>query len=137
VFQSSTDHTTLAAPLHRQPGYVQKQGLAVAVAAVRRLDKKVFQIQAGTAAESLSADQFLQPGRIAQVGIDAGWPILQAVSSLVGFTAVINPGIWRQLAVLLAAFLVVVGSFFVLAIQLFARDLRQSSSALGSDSDRC
>jgi type IV secretion system protein TrbL len=71
------------------------------------------------AGSALSADQFLQPGRIAQVGIDAGWPILQAVSSLVGFTAVINPGIWLQLAVLLVAFLIVVGSFFVLAIQLF------------------
>ena len=71
------------------------------------------------AGSGLSADQFLQPGRIAQVGIDAGWPILQAVSSLVGFTAVINPGIWLQLAVLLVAFLIVVGSFFVLAIQLF------------------
>src|SRR5215467_1599729 len=71
------------------------------------------------AGSGLSADQFLQPGRIAQVGIDAGWPILQAVSSLSGFTAVINPGIWLQLAVLLIAFLIVVGSFFVLAIQLF------------------
>ena len=71
------------------------------------------------AGSGLSADQFLQPGRIAQVGIDAGWPILQAASSLVGFTAVINPGIWLQLAVLLVAFLIVVGSFFVLAIQLF------------------
>jgi type IV secretion system protein TrbL len=71
------------------------------------------------AGSGLSADQFLQPGRIAQIGIDAGWPILQAVSSLVGFTAVINPGIWLQLAVLLVAFLIVVGSFFVLAIQLF------------------
>src|SRR5215831_17252387 len=71
------------------------------------------------AGSGLSADQFLQPGRIAQVGIDAGWPILQAVSSLVGFTAVINPGIWLQLAVLLVAFVIVVGSFFVLAIQLF------------------
>ena len=71
------------------------------------------------AGSGLSADQFLQPGRIAQVGIDAGWPILQAVSSLVGFTSIINPGIWLQLAVLLVAFLIVVGSFFVLAIQLF------------------
>jgi TrbL/VirB6 plasmid conjugal transfer protein len=71
------------------------------------------------AGSGLSADQFLQPGRIAQVGIDAGWPILQAVSSLVGFTAIINPEIWLQLAVLLVALVVVVGSFFVLAIQLF------------------
>jgi type IV secretion system protein TrbL len=71
------------------------------------------------AGSGLVADQFLQPGRIAQVGIDAGWPILQAVSSLVGFTSIINPGIRLQLAVLLAALVVVVSSFFVLAIQLF------------------
>jgi type IV secretion system protein TrbL len=71
------------------------------------------------AGSGLSADQFLPPGRIAQVGIDAGWPILQAVSRLVGFTAIINPGIWLQLAALLVALVVVVGSFFVVAIQLF------------------
>jgi type IV secretion system protein TrbL len=71
------------------------------------------------AGSGLSADQFLQPGRITQVGIDVSWPILQAVSSLVGFTAIINPGTWLQLAMLLVALVVVVGSFFVLAIQLF------------------
>jgi type IV secretion system protein TrbL len=87
------------------------------------LAKVVFNSFSGlglkAAGSGLSADQFLQPARIAQVGIDAGWPILQAVSSLVGFTAIINPGIWLQLAVLLVALVVVVGSFFVLAIQLF------------------
>jgi type IV secretion system protein TrbL len=71
------------------------------------------------AGSTLSASQFLQPGRIAQVGIDAGLPILQSASSLVGFTAIINPMIWLEMAVLLAAFLIVLGSFFVLAIQLF------------------
>jgi type IV secretion system protein TrbL len=53
------------------------------------------------AGSSLSPDQFLQPGRIAQVGIDAGKPILQAASQLMGF--------W----------LVVVVAFFILAVQLF------------------
>jgi type IV secretion system protein TrbL len=71
------------------------------------------------AGSTLTAGQFLQPGRIAQVGIDAGWPILQAASSVVGFTAIFSPTIWLELAVLLIAFLIVVGSFFVLAIQLF------------------
>ncbi|HLK83747.1 MAG TPA: P-type conjugative transfer protein TrbL [Xanthobacteraceae bacterium] len=71
------------------------------------------------AGSTLTADQFLQPGRIAQVGIDAGWPILQAASSVVGFTAIFSPTIWLELAVLLIAFLIVLGSFFVLAIQLF------------------
>jgi type IV secretion system protein TrbL len=69
------------------------------------------------AGSGLSADQFLQPGRIAQVGIDAGWPILQAVNSF-GYSGFL-PTNWVQIAVLLIAFLVVLGSFFVLAIQLF------------------
>jgi type IV secretion system protein TrbL len=71
------------------------------------------------AGSGLTADQFLQPGRIAQVGIDAGWPILQAASSVVGFTAIFSPTAWVQLIVLLIAFVIVLGSFFVLAIQLF------------------
>src|SRR5262249_39201508 len=36
------------------------------------------------AGSSLTADQFLQPGRLAQVGIDAGRPILAAASQLLG-----------------------------------------------------
>jgi type IV secretion system protein TrbL len=71
------------------------------------------------AGSGLSSDQLLQPGRIAQVGIDAGLPILQAAGSLVGFTTIFTPTSWMELAVLYSAWLVVVGSFFVLAIQLF------------------
>jgi type IV secretion system protein TrbL len=37
------------------------------------------------AGSSLSADQFLQPGRLAQVGLDAGKPILDAASQLTGY----------------------------------------------------
>jgi type IV secretion system protein TrbL len=36
------------------------------------------------AAGSGSASDLLQPGRIAQVGIDAGWPLLEQASLLVG-----------------------------------------------------
>jgi type IV secretion system protein TrbL len=71
------------------------------------------------AGSTLSADQFLQPGRIAQVGIDAGRPILQAASSVVGFTSMLSLTSWAQLLVLYTAWLVVVGAFFVMAIQLF------------------
>src|SRR5215831_6964512 len=39
------------------------------------------------AGSSLTADQFLQPGRLAQVGIDAGRPILQAASGLLGYVS--------------------------------------------------
>jgi type IV secretion system protein TrbL len=65
----------------------------------------------------LSADQFLQPGRIAQVGIDAGKPILQAASQLMGFVAFFENFI--QISVLLIAWLVVLVAFFILAVQLF------------------
>jgi type IV secretion system protein TrbL len=71
------------------------------------------------AGSGLTPDQLLQPGRIAQVGFDAGLPILQAAGSLVGFTTIFTPTSWMELAVLYSAWLIVVGSFFVLAIQLF------------------
>jgi type IV secretion system protein TrbL len=71
------------------------------------------------AGSTLSASQFLQPGRIAQVGIDAGRPILQAAGNVVGFTAIFSPTAWVQLIVLVIAWVIVVGSFFVMAIQLF------------------
>src|SRR5215469_7387013 len=64
------------------------------------LAKLIFNSFAGlglkAAGSGLSADQFIQPGRIAQVGIEAGKPILQAASQLMGFV-----------------------SFFILAVQLF------------------
>jgi type IV secretion system protein TrbL len=69
------------------------------------------------AGSGLSADQFLQPGRIAQVGIDAGKPILQAASQLMGFVAFFENFI--QISVLLIAWLVVLVAFFILAVQLF------------------
>jgi type IV secretion system protein TrbL len=69
------------------------------------------------AGSSLSADQFLQPGRLAQVGIDAGKPILDAASQLMGYVSFFANFI--QIFVLLTAWLVVVVAFFILAIQLF------------------
>jgi type IV secretion system protein TrbL len=69
------------------------------------------------AGSSLTADQFLQPGRLAQVGIDAGRPILDAASQLTGYVSFFLNFV--QIFVLLGAWLIVVISFFVLAIQLF------------------
>jgi type IV secretion system protein TrbL len=69
------------------------------------------------AGSSLSADQFLQPGRLAQVGIDAGKPILDAASQLTGYVSFFVNFI--QIFVLLTAWLAVVVAFFILAIQLF------------------
>ena len=66
---------------------------------------------------TLSSAQLLQPGRVAQVGIDAGQPILTSISSLMGFASFFDNFI--QIAILLIAWLIVVISFFVVAIQLF------------------
>jgi type IV secretion system protein TrbL len=85
------------------------------------LAKVVFNSFSGlglkAAGSNLSADQFLQPGRIAQVGIDAGKPILQAASQLMGFVSFFENFI--QIFVLLIAWFVVLVAFFILAVQLF------------------
>jgi len=65
----------------------------------------------------LTAAEFLRPGRVAQVGFDAGRPILESISGLMGFVSFFENFI--QIAVLLFAWGVVLLSFFILAIQLF------------------
>ncbi|MBL6938219.1 MAG: P-type conjugative transfer protein TrbL [Alphaproteobacteria bacterium] len=66
---------------------------------------------------TLSQAQLLQPGHFAQVGIDAGKPILDSISGLLGFTSFFENFV--QIVILLIAWLIVVLSFFVMAIQLF------------------
>ncbi|MCB2035570.1 MAG: P-type conjugative transfer protein TrbL [Ottowia sp.] len=66
---------------------------------------------------TLSMGNFLQPGRLAKVGIDAGAPILEQIKEMAGFPEVfihIMP-----IVVLFFAWIVVIVSFFVLAVQLF------------------
>jgi type IV secretion system protein TrbL len=65
----------------------------------------------------LSAAEFLRPGRIAQVGIDAGRPILDSISGLMGYVSFFENFI--QIVVLLFAWVTVLLAFFILAIQLF------------------
>jgi len=85
------------------------------------LAKVIFNSFAGlglkAAGSGLSADQFVQPGRVAQVGIDAGKPILLAASQLMGFVSFFENFV--QIVVLLIAWLVVLVAFFILAVQLF------------------
>lgn len=60
---------------------------------------------------------FLQPGRLAKTGIDAAAPILQQISEMAGFPEVfINIA---SIVVMFLAWLIVIISFFVLAVQLF------------------
>ncbi|OSI73155.1 P-type conjugative transfer protein TrbL [Bradyrhizobium canariense] len=66
---------------------------------------------------SLSSADFLRPGRIAQVGLDAGRPILDSISGLMGYVSFFENFV--QIVVLLFAWIVVLLAFFVLAIQLF------------------
>jgi type IV secretion system protein TrbL len=61
--------------------------------------------------------ELLQPGRVAQVGLDAGRPILESISGLMGYISFFENFI--QITVLLFAWIVVLLAFFVLAVQLF------------------
>jgi type IV secretion system protein TrbL len=65
----------------------------------------------------LSSADFLKPGKIAQVGLDAGRPILDSISGLMGYVSFFENFI--QISVLLFAWVVVLLAFFILAIQLF------------------
>src|SRR6185295_16709098 len=65
----------------------------------------------------VSPSDFLHPGRLAGIGVDAGRPILHQIGDLSGF-----PEVFLNLAivvVLFLAWLVVIVSFFILAVQLF------------------
>ncbi len=69
------------------------------------------------AAGSANADDLLHPGKIAQIGIDAGRPLLDQASLLVGPVGVFTNFV--QIAVLLLAWAIVLLAFFIIAIQLF------------------
>ncbi|HEY2707119.1 MAG TPA: P-type conjugative transfer protein TrbL [Caulobacteraceae bacterium] len=85
------------------------------------LAKIVFESFSGlglkASGSAMSASDFLHPGKIAQTGLDAGMPILTAMSQMAGF-----PGLFTnfvQIVVMLLAWLIVLIAFFVLAVQLF------------------
>jgi type IV secretion system protein TrbL len=85
------------------------------------LARVVFESFAGlglkASGSGLSTADFLRPGKIAQVGLDAGRPILDSISGLMGYVSFFENFV--QIAVLLFAWLVVLLAFFILAIQLF------------------
>ncbi len=85
------------------------------------LAQVIFNSFAGLGLEAgggtLTQAQLLQPGHYAQIGIDAGKPILAAISNLSSFTSFIANFV--QIAILFFAWLVLVLSFFIIAIQIF------------------
>ncbi|CAM5613203.1 type IV secretion system protein TrbL [Aquamicrobium terrae] len=66
---------------------------------------------------SFSVTDLMRPGRVAQTGLDAGRPLLDSISDLMGWIAFFENFI--QIACLLFAWALVVLAFFILAIQLF------------------
>ncbi len=64
-----------------------------------------------------SAADLLRPGRVAQTGLDAGRPLLETISDIMGFVAFFENFI--QIACLMFAWVLVLLAFFILAVQLF------------------
>ncbi|MEL1262845.1 P-type conjugative transfer protein TrbL [Pseudoxanthomonas putridarboris] len=66
---------------------------------------------------SIGEAELLRPGRLAEVGVEAGRPMLDQIQEMAGFPQVfVN---LDSITVLFLAWLVVILSFFVLAVQLF------------------
>jgi type IV secretion system protein TrbL len=66
---------------------------------------------------TLSADDLLKPGRLAGTGFTAAWPLLNQVSSLLGFWSFFDN--FLTIAILLFAWVIVIVAFFILAVQMF------------------
>ena len=66
---------------------------------------------------TLSMENFLQPGRLAKTGIEAAAPIFKQIGEMAGFPEVFAN--FDTIVVLFLAWLIVILSFFVLAVQLF------------------
>ncbi|MBY8917999.1 P-type conjugative transfer protein TrbL [Nitratireductor sp. L1-7-SE] len=64
-----------------------------------------------------SAADLMRPGRVAQTGLDAGRPLLDSISDLMGYWSFFENFI--QIASLLFAWALVILAFFILAVQLF------------------
>jgi type IV secretion system protein TrbL len=85
------------------------------------LSSIIFRSFAGLGLEAtgsaITQAQLLQPGRLAAVGVTAAHPLMTQMGQLSGF-----PDVFLNLdtiAVLLLSWLVVIASFFILAVQLF------------------
>ncbi len=64
-----------------------------------------------------TADDLLRPGKIAGIGYQAAWPLLNKAGSMMGLTTFFSHVV--TVLVLLFAWIVVILSFFVLSVQLF------------------
>ena len=77
---------------------------------------------------SMSADDLLRPGFVANAGFEAARPMLDQAAELMGFMSFFEN--FLTIAVLLIAWLFVVFAFFLLAIQLFVTVIEFKLTAL-------
>ena len=66
---------------------------------------------------TLTADDLLKPGKLAGVGFQAAWPLLQQAGKYFGITGIFSHFV--TIIVLCFAWAIVILSFFILAVQLF------------------
>ena len=94
---------------------------AYIIANWNNLARIVFESFAGlglmASGTGFSAADLLRPGRVAQIGLDAGRPLLESISDLMGWIAVFENLV--QILCLFFAWALVILAFFILAIQLF------------------
>ena len=85
------------------------------------LSQILFQSFAGlglkASGASIDLADFMKPGSVAAVGLDAGEPLLTSASEMMGVTSFFANFV--QIAVLLLAWMIVILAFFILAVQLF------------------
>ena len=85
------------------------------------LSKIIFDSFAGLGLKgsgtTFTTADLLRPGKVAQTGLDAGRPLLESISGLMGYWSFFENFI--QIACLLFAWALVLLAFFILAVQLF------------------
>ena len=85
------------------------------------LAKIVFDSFAGLGLKAsgtgFTVQDLLRPGKVAQIGLDAAKPLLDSISSLMGYVAFFENFV--QIICLFFAWTLVILAFFILAIQLF------------------
>jgi type IV secretion system protein TrbL len=119
LFWAMGGHEDVIAKLIRKTLYVG--AFAFILTNFNALSSILFQSFAGlgltATGSALTQAQLLQPGQLAAVGVSAARPLMTQIGQLAGF-----PDVFLNLdsiAVLFLAWLVVIASFFILAVQLF------------------
>lgn len=77
---------------------------------------------------TLTADDLLKPGHLAGTGFSAAWPLLDQASKMMGFASFFDN--FLTIIILLIAWLLVIASFFVLAVQLLVTILEFKLTSL-------